>query len=374
MTGTFHLLTGEYPPQQGGVGDYTATLAAALARRNCDVHVWAPAPSAADGRGVTVHAMPDRFGPRTRAALAHALPAAGGRAILQYVPNAIGARGANLAFCRWYARLRRRGVDARVMFHEPYFYFTLGRPLGNGLAVVHRMMAAALLRAAPVAYLATETWERYLRPYAPRGVAWQPLPIPATLPPCAAAETIARWRSVAGGAPLVGHFGTYGDDVAAVLGPAIAAILATSAAVHVLLAGRGSDRYAEAFQRANPRVRGRVHATGAVPPAEATAALKACDVLVQPYPDGVTTRRTSVMAGLAAGVATITTHGTLTERVWPETRAAALVPASDAAALCGATLALLGAGDRRQAQADTGRRIYIERFDVERAVDVLVRS
>ena len=76
-----------------------------------------------------------------------------GCVLLEYVPNALGARGANVPFCAWLLRLRRRGVDVRVMFHEPYFYFSWHRPWRNGLAVVQRLMAALLVRASSVAYL-----------------------------------------------------------------------------------------------------------------------------------------------------------------------------------------------------------------------------
>ena len=48
----------------------------------------------------------------------------------------------------------------------------------------------------------------------------------------------------------------------------------------------------------------RAWASGRLSRADVAAALRACDLLLQPYPDGVTTRRTSVMAGLANGVAT----------------------------------------------------------------------
>src|SRR5947209_3461982 len=36
----WHLVTGEYPPRPGGVGDYSALLAAGLAAAGGEVHVW----------------------------------------------------------------------------------------------------------------------------------------------------------------------------------------------------------------------------------------------------------------------------------------------------------------------------------------------
>jgi glycosyltransferase involved in cell wall biosynthesis len=377
VTRTIHLLTGEYPPRHGGVGDYTVVLAAALARRGCAVHVWSPVvadgPAAAD---VTLHALPDVFGAGSRQLLERALPALSGRVVLQYVPNALGNRGANLAFCRWFARLQRSGLDTRVMFHEPYFYFTVARPSRNLLAIVQRLMAAALLRANPVAYLSTDAWIRYLRPYAPAATTWVTLPIPATVslidpPP----GVTGRWRRLAGETErLAGHFGTYGDHVARNLKGALAAVLEADPSVHALLAGRGSDEFAGSFAAAHPLAAGRVHGAGQLPPEEVIPTLQACDVLIQPYPDGVTTRRTSVMACLAAGVATVTTDGRLTEPVWRETQAARLVPASAAAPMRDAALALLGDAAARAAQAARGTRAYHERFAIDRSVDALLAA
>ncbi len=39
---SWHLLTGEYPPQPGGVSDHTWQVSEGLARAGCAVHVWAP--------------------------------------------------------------------------------------------------------------------------------------------------------------------------------------------------------------------------------------------------------------------------------------------------------------------------------------------
>ena len=57
----WHLLTPEYPPACGGVGDYTALVAAALAEAGDEVHVWYPAPPGTAVRNaprLTVHPLP----------------------------------------------------------------------------------------------------------------------------------------------------------------------------------------------------------------------------------------------------------------------------------------------------------------------------
>src|SRR5687767_3798199 len=54
------LVTGEYPPMQGGVGDYTRALAGALAAKGAEVHVLTSTRARGTREGasgsVTVHA------------------------------------------------------------------------------------------------------------------------------------------------------------------------------------------------------------------------------------------------------------------------------------------------------------------------------
>ncbi|MEO8521350.1 MAG: glycosyltransferase [Acidobacteriota bacterium] len=372
MTPRFQLLTGEYPPQPGGVADYTRLVAAGLVARGAEVHVWCPGTVDRNDDGVQVHRLPDVFGPRSRRALEAALEGAPGCVLLQYVPNALGSRGGNLAFCVWLLRMRRRGLDIRVMFHEPYFYFSLQRPARNALALVQRLMAALLLRASPVAYVSTSAWLPYLRPWGGRTLI--ELPVPATVGTAAADSELRHWRAAfrhdAPGACVAGHFGTFGEHMTAELLRVVPAVLRAAPAVRFALIGRGADGFVEMLVARDRMLASRVVAAAALPPGAVPAALQACDILVQPYPDGVTTRRTSVMAALANERPVVTTDGALTEPIW-RGGAVALAPAGDAAALAAAAARLLEDAAARHALGALGRHLYDTRFGIAHTLDVL---
>jgi glycosyltransferase involved in cell wall biosynthesis len=166
---------------------------------------------------------------------------------------------------------------------------------------------------------------------------------------------------------VVGHFGTFGDDLAR----EVARILYSHGKARFICIGRGSDRFAAALGRQHPSLARRIDATGVLPHGDIAAALRACDVVVQPYPDGVTTRRTSLMAALANGVAIVSTAGALTEAVWEETGAVALAPASHARAIGAAVVELLRDPAGRARLGAAGRRTYDERFGIEHTLMAL---
>lgn len=368
MSASWHLLTGEYPPSCGGVGDYTAQLARALAEAGDRVDVWVPGPVQPASDPVRVHALPDVFGSASRATLSDAWDASPGIVVLQYVPNALGRRGMNVGFCRWLGDQRDAGRDIRVMFHEPYFYFSANRPWRNVAALTQRVMAAVLVRAATQLYYSSAKWHEYLGPYGAAETATV-LPIPSTIPCGASAADADEFRRrFAPGARVLGHFGTFGEHVGAELMAALPALFERDGNVRAMLIGRGSDGFARELAVRVPASAERVHATGELTAADVAVALAACDVLFQPYPDGVTTRRTSVMAGLANGVATISTAGPLTEPVWRETGAVTLVQNGDVDAAIAQIRRLL---DDRQARAEQARRggeAYRSQFALELTV------
>jgi hypothetical protein len=90
--------------------------------------------------------------------------------------------------------------------------------------------------------------------------------------------------------------------------------------------------------------------------------------MIQPFPDGATTRRTSLMAGLINGRPVLTTSGKLTEPVWAESRAVATAPAADADRFVEMARALLADPRERGALAARAETTYKARFALDHTI------
>jgi glycosyltransferase involved in cell wall biosynthesis len=370
---TWALVTGEYPFQPGGVSDYTRLVARGLARAGDAVHVFAPATQASpDDPGVSVHRLAGRFGPRALRSLGAALDSLprGTRLLVQYVPHAFGWKGMNLLFCAW---LRSRREPLWIMFHEVAFPMAPEQRFRhNVLGAVHRVMARIVAGAAERIFVSIPAWESLLRAFAaPQApVTW--LPVPSVFPAGARPDRAAALRAelAPGSRFVLGHFGTFGESLAPLLAAILPALLA-DARRSALLVGRGGEAFAASLVRAHPALAGRVITTGALPEAELHAYLAACDLLVQPYPDGVSSRRTTVMAGLAAGVPIVANEGLLSEPIWRESGAVCLAGAPTPEAFSGEVSRLLGDRSALNALGETGARVYAARFSLEKTIEML---
>ena len=374
---TWHILTGEYPPQSGGVSDYTRQLARRLVEAGDRVEVWAPpcqdrTESGTVDPGVTVHRLPDRFGPRSLWSLTRALNRmpAPRRVLVQYVPHAFGYRGANVLFCLW-LRARRR-TSVWVMFHEVMFLAEGDRRLSsNALATANRVMAMLVAGAAERAFVSIPGWRPMLEPWLTQGASVTWLPVPSTVPviedPVAVAAIRARY---AGRHPLVGSFGTYGRELRALLERTLRD-LATMSDCRVLLLGEHSETVSRELTSTHPSLAGRIFGTGRLPASDLSRHVSACDLMLQPYPDGISSRRTSAMVALSHGRPTVTTVGWLTEPLWTESGAIVLAPVDDPHALAAATATMLFDVAQREEIGRRAAALYDARFDVRHTVAVL---
>jgi glycosyltransferase involved in cell wall biosynthesis len=169
---------------------------------------------------------------------------------------------------------------------------------------------------------------------------------------------------------LIGHFGTYGRAIRALLDTSLPILLA-SMDCRVLLMGRGSDTFRCELAAAHPAVADRLDATGALSADDVSRHVSACDVMLQPYPDGISSRRTTAMVVLSHGRPLITTSGHLTEPLWADSIAVVLVPVGDAAALAAAAADLLRHPVRRGQLAETAKALYNGYFDHHHTIDAL---
>ncbi|MCY1074474.1 glycosyltransferase [Archangium lansingense] len=373
---SWHLLTGEFPPQPGGVSDYTWQVAEGLARAGCTVHVWAPGESrdSQAPEGVTVHWLPEGFGVRGLRRLERELERLPGpkRLVVQYVPHAFGYKAMNVPFALWLAR--RREDEMWMFFHEVCFPWGWKLPWRhNVLGAVTRVMAALTLARADRVFVSTLWWNRLLHS-PPRRVPIEWLPVPSNLPtrpPASAVESRRASLHPSPEAVLIGHLGTYGELITGLLEEVLPALLRKDARRRVVLAGRGSARFAEQLTRHHPELAGRVQALGGLPGDELAAALKACDVLVQPFPDGISTRRGSAMAGLGLGMPLVSNAGPATEPPWRDSGALALAPEATSAAVLEAAEALLSEPESWPALGRRAAEFYMENFSLAHTLDVL---
>lgn len=328
----WHLLTGEYPPQPGGVSDYTALLAAGLYREGEEVHVWTGGSVEdviTESSGVIVHHCAGRWSATDLERLGVELNKFPEQRLLlvQYAPNAWGYRGLNLGFCRWLLKRREAGDDVRLMIHEPFYQWRLrDKPTRWLLAAGQRWMMRTLLAASSQVYVSIPGWEKYVRAYetqARLSVTW--LPIFSTIPKVTDDSRVAdlRGRLARNDQFVIGSFGTFGGAIAEMLLEILPALLLNRDDRFGLLLGRGGEEFVARLIGSYPQLAGRLFAHGALDAGQVSLHLQTCDLLIQPYPDGVSSRRSSVMAGLAHGIPTVTNTGALSETVWEKTNCVA---------------------------------------------------
>jgi glycosyltransferase involved in cell wall biosynthesis len=377
---TLHILTPEYPPATGGVADYTHLIAQKLTQAGEDVHVWCPpsATSTVPREGTDLFEVHPDLGQFRGADLARVDRlldrfCSPRRLLVQWVPHGYGFRAMNLRFCYWLWQRARRGDHVELMVHEPYLAFWEGTWRQNAAAVVHRVMTIVLLQAARRVWVAIPAWERKWKPYAlGRSVPFTWLPISSGLPlPEPQAVRDVRVRLGASGRPVIGHLGTYGSPVASLLVDALAELLRTLSAPHVLLMGKGSEQFRITFSQRHPQYGHRITAAGSLTDAALAAHVAACDLLIQPYPDGISSRRTTAMAGLHLGVPIVTTSGALTEPFWETSKTVRLSCVGDWATFVDHVDQLLRHPEDRTRLAACAKTFYEGMFDVGLTVAAL---
>lgn len=305
------LVTGEFPPLRGGVGDYTQALALALAALGAEVHVITDTRSAVQqSAAFSLHPIIQRWSFSSLLqirALARRLKL--DWLNVQYQAAAFGL-GAPIHFLPDVA-----GTRTVVTFHDlrvPYLFPKAGRL--REWAVTH------LARSATGIIVTDPADEAELRRRGVRRLARIPIGsnIPVQPPPDFERTRLRATLGVGEGDFLLGYFGflnhSKGGDT---LIRALSILAERRAPVKLVLIGGqtgSSDPNDAAFSAevekliARHGLEGRIARSGFVTASEVSAHLLACDAIALPYRDGVSLRRGSLMAALAHGCAIISTQ------------------------------------------------------------------
>lgn len=273
--------------------------------------------------------------------------------LLQYNPFRYGRSGFAPRLLRDARRMRRRlRTRLAVMVHEAWVDMTDWR---SGLiGVWQRAQLRDLLHLADGVMTSTQALAREI------GGSAVHLPVATNITPVPTSPSAARDRLGFDGRLTVALFGR---------GHPSRALDHAEAAIAALAVAHGPDRLVVVNLGADaPRLRVppevEVTSPGHISPDEVSLRLWASDIVLLPFTDGVSTRRTTMMAALAHGRPVLGLNGPNTDAVLAEAPdAMALTPVGDLAAFARAAVELAGDPRRLSAIGEAGRRLYESRFD-----------
>jgi glycosyltransferase involved in cell wall biosynthesis len=378
------LISGEYPPMQGGVGDYTHELAKALLDLGHEVHVITRSECGDEGQRTQDRLPPAARGEHVARLNVHPIvPHWGWRSYrrvidlarrlsidvlnIQYQAAAYDIRPAINFFPLLAPRLSpKRHPKIVVTFHDlkvPYLFPKAG-PLRDWVVTL-------LARHADAAIVTNHADELELN--ARRVHRVERIPIGSNIGPSLPGDYDRHtWRARLGITPgdfLLGFFGFFNARKGVEILIRALALLSQGESTkapsgtnlappcHLLFIG-GTVGSSDPTNRAYAdRMSGliselglddRVHYTGYVPETEVSAAFAAVDLCVLPYADGISFHHGTLMAALAHGQAIASTQSPIPlpelvhgENVW-------LVPPGDAGALASAIATLAADPERRR--------------------------
>ncbi|MGD8597938.1 MAG: glycosyltransferase family 4 protein [Anaerolineae bacterium] len=361
------FITGEFPPMQGGVGDYTREIGLALRNLGCEVEV-VTSTQAGPVAGLGVYPLVERWNWGSWRILLDRIHDSQPDVVhIQYQAAAYAMHPAINFFPRWLRSTEGQRLRSVVTFHDlkvPYLFPKAG-PL-------RRWVVNELARSSHAAITTNREDFEYLRTVLGEPPTLIPIGsnIQPQLPPDFDRDV---WRARWGIGPddlLLCFFGFINDRKGVdTLLDALNLLTAEAnggASPHLLFIGGqtgASDptnvAYLAQIQAQINRLglEQRVHWTGYVPDNEVSASFNAADLCVLPFRDGISFLHGTLHAALVHGAAIITTRPRVSLPELVDGSKVVLVPPQDAPALAQAIERLATDQDRRRTLSAGARQL-----------------
>lgn len=319
------LITGEYPPMEGGVGAFTQELAKALSAHHHEVHIITsrlarPVSSQQRVRDLLepvqqaegwIHPIIRQWKWNSWSEIADVVLRYELDVVnIQYQASAFDMRHPAINLLPW--RLRGLAKTA-VTFHDlrtPYLFPKAGRLRHWAVHTMARQAHGAIV---------TNTQDYNTLQQVMGQATLSQIPIGSNItayqPDQSEIDAVYSQLGVSAQTPLLGYFGFLNETKGA---DTLISALAQIEGAHLVFIGgqTGSSdpdnngQFLQTLQTqiAQLGVSDRVHWTGFVADQQVSTYLHACDLMVMPYRDGVSLRRGTLMAVLAHGRPLITTY------------------------------------------------------------------
>ena len=365
------LATGEFPPMQGGVGDFTREIGLAMDRLGAEVNVIssvkaaqpaerAVSPSGGsvlerDGLRLTLYPVIERWDFSSWSRIAQVLERTGSEVLgIQYQTAAYQMHPAT-NLLPWRLRLMKDRPRVVVTFHDlklPYLFPKAGP--------VRRWVARALILGSDATIVTNEEDRIGAGGYGADNL--HLFPIGSNIDPQVPPDYDRwKWRERWGVGPdevLLCYFGFLNESKGGeTLFKALARLVAAGERVKLLMVGGkvgSSDptnvAYLEQMELLirDLNLADRITWTGYVDGPEVSASFRASDICVLPYRDGVSFRRGTLMAALAHGMPIVSTHPRMEIGQIVEGENMALAPPGEPEALAGKIRELAASDQLRQ--------------------------
>ena len=346
------------PPKRGGLADHTHRLANELAEFGPVTVLTSPGSEESSGKFLVRASIGNWSDLDWIMAELREFPD-DSVLLWQYVPHMYGRGGVNRQLPRFWRDLRRIGQRQVFLAHEIMADLLVPdlfrRPANFWYALNHRRQWKAILANADAVPISTGRWveewsarrpdvaKKFSLLASPTSI--EPVPVPP--------DHAAAWRKqhrLPTNARIITYFGTLSaaKQLPWVIEAWRAAHTPSNPVALALIGGAPTLRLPDELQK-------HYRPLGYLPAEDASRALHAADLLALPFVDGISERRTTLMAGLAHGLPVATTNGHNTGAALRRADFLALTNANDEGAFIRSVVDLIRDEARRTRMGAAGR-------------------